>query len=154
MFYPLYLVACFHTGENKIKVESIQQTDSFKEDKFDEDTKKNENFETRKQYRDDVTRKFSNEKEIKDEGETNSATDCSGSELSSSGSENVPIGQHKRKQYKDGHQKSMKLFATIKSFLIHDHHRYSTALSLVSFYIFKLLILYSILTKMTATMLE
>ncbi|XP_076082822.1 uncharacterized protein LOC143053910 isoform X2 [Mytilus galloprovincialis] len=31
------------TGENKIKVESSQQTDSFKEDKFDEDTKKNEN---------------------------------------------------------------------------------------------------------------
>ncbi|OPL32862.1 hypothetical protein AM593_08180, partial [Mytilus galloprovincialis] len=92
-------------GENKIKVESIQQTDSFKEDKFDEDTKKNENFETRKQYRDDITRKFSNEKEIKDEGETNFATDCSGSELFSSGTENVPIGQHKRKQYKDGHQK-------------------------------------------------
>ncbi|CAC5419831.1 unnamed protein product [Mytilus coruscus] len=93
------------SGENKFKVESIQQTDSFKEDKFDEDTKKNENFETCKQYRVDVTRKFSNEKEVKDDEETNSATDCSGSELSSSGTENVPIGQHKRKQYKEKHQK-------------------------------------------------
>ncbi|XP_052062680.1 E3 ubiquitin-protein ligase rnf213-alpha-like isoform X2 [Mytilus californianus] len=93
------------SGENKFKEESIKQTDNCKEDKFDEDTKKNENFETRKQYRVDVTRKFSNEKEVKDDEKTNSAMDCSGSELSSSSTENVPIGQHKRKQYKDGHQK-------------------------------------------------
>ncbi|XP_063442800.1 MATH and LRR domain-containing protein PFE0570w-like [Mytilus trossulus] len=97
------IIGVEETGENK--VESIQHSDSFKEDKLDGDIKKNENFETRKQYRDDVTRKFSNEKEVKEEGETNSATDCSDSELSSSGTENIPIGQHKRKQYKDGHQK-------------------------------------------------